>query len=495
MTVLSHDARTILRSRVRRHAQSSAFIPAGGKVSTMTNAQLIDVGHKLGLTVPNDAECDAFRAAKAAGGDGCAVADQVAVASSLGGPGMAQVLIQPVAVPGVTAASTDADDEDMTVPEDDGSTVDGSAMTDPDAEARAKAEAEFAAITALMGKGDFAGYKQRIMEMVQEANRPAAAPPRIQYVHTGPVPEGSSALLRDKPLSETNVPVVGKLDAGKIILPLYDAADAPVMDPDYVWPEMSGEAFAAFMDLGHVFLHGPAGTGKTTFAEQVAAHFGRQFIRVSCDDQTEAATLCGMTVPDGAGGVKWQDGQLAQAIRKPGAVVLIDEPTVARAGALYVLQAVLDKRKLHIQETGEVIHVAPDVIFIAADNTNGTGDTTGQYEGTRILSRALLDRFDIHVPVSYLPVDKEARALMARTGCSKKLALDVCKFANFTRIKSESGDLSHGLGFRRLMALTRQIQRGVEPVRAFQLAVIETAPHDDKEALRQMWAAESKVTA
>jgi hypothetical protein len=88
----------------------------------------------------------------------------------------------------------------------------------------------------------------------------------------------------------------------------------------------------------------------------MAAHYGRPFARISCDDQTESTTLLGMTVPDGKGGVKWQDGQLAAAIRRPGTVVLIDEPTVARAGAHYVFNALLDdERAIVSQETGERI--------------------------------------------------------------------------------------------------------------------------------------------
>jgi MoxR-like ATPase len=195
-----------------------------------------------------------------------------------------------------------------------------------------------------------------------------------------------------------------------------------------------------------------------------------------------------MTVPSKEGGTVWQDGQLTAAIRVPGAVILVDEPSVARPGALFVLQAVLDgDRRLHIAETGEVVPVAPDVIFMLADNTNGTGDMSGQYEATRRLNRATLDRSSIHVPFQYLTPAEEANVIATKSGLSKRAAAILAKFAALTRAKAASGEVSHGVGLRRLLAMGELLADGAEPTVAFQLAVIESAPYDDKEPLRQFW--------
>ncbi|GKT30011.1 hypothetical protein ADUPG1_001340, partial [Aduncisulcus paluster] len=171
------------------------------------------------------------------------------------------------------------------------------------------------------------------------------------------------------------------------------------------------------------------------------------------------------------------DGQLAAAIRRPGSVILIDEPSVARPGALFVLQAVLDDdRAMHIPDTGEVIPVAPDVLFLLADNTNGTGDTSGQYEATRILNRATLDRLALTVRLDYMSPQQEAKALVNRTGIDGKRAAVLAKFAALTRSKADDGHLSHGVGLRRLVSLAKRLRAGIDANAAFQMAVLETAP-------------------
>jgi MoxR-like ATPase len=140
-----------------------------------------------------------------------------------------------------------------------------------------------------------------------------------------------------------------------------------------------------------------------------------------------------------------------------------------------------------VAETGEVIPVAPDVVFLLADNTNGTGDVTGQYEATRRLNRATLDRCAVFVAFDYLDPAQETAVIAARSGLSKKAAAMLAKFAALTRQKAQGGDVSHGIGLRRLMALAECLAIGTDPSVAFQLSVIEGAPYDDKEPLRQLW--------
>jgi cobaltochelatase CobS len=196
-----------------------------------------------------------------------------------------------------------------------------------------------------------------------------------------------------------------------------------------------------------------------------------------------------MTVPAPNGGTVWQDGQLAAAIRVPGAVILIDEPTVARDGALYVLQSVLDDgRCINVEETGEVIRVARDVIFLIADNTTGNGDTTGQYVGTRQISRALIDRCGVMVEIGYLSPRVEALLIGKRTGCPSALAHILVRFANMTRTETAKGNLPIAIGPRRLFAWAELLVDGVEPTLAAHYAFLNSAPPDAQEPLAQLLA-------
>jgi cobaltochelatase CobS len=231
---------------------------------------------------------------------------------------------------------------------------------------------------------------------------------------------------------------------------------------------------------------GPAGTGKTEFAQQLAAKTGRPFALISCDNGTDAATLVGMTVPDVGGGVTWQDGQLTRAIKTAGCVVCIDEPSLARPGALFVMQNVLANRMLFIAETGARVCVAPGVVFIATDNTNGTGGGSRRgYTDTNRLNAAFLDRFGVIVKFDYLDPKKEAALVSSYTGCTLELANLLVGAATLTRVAAEGQTLSRGIGLRRLLSWAELLSDGIDAETAFSAAVLDGTPEADAETLRE----------
>lgn len=497
MTKLTNTGRTLLRSRVRQHPRKGDVLADPNGVSNLSNADLIQAAALLGLDVPTDVECTAYETNKR---DGMRAADNVAdvntraVARGMGGAGLAEIA-------GTPDPDADADDNapdtDDTAPDADAApdTAPGTGNApgaDTPADVEAKAQATVSDLQAAMGRGDFEGFRNGLFALAVKAHTP---PPAAQVVYrtavdpskiTGQIPQPQGRATA----GQVGISADANADDAATAMERYDFDAAPAVDDNYVWPADALPALAALAHGGNVFLAGPAGTGKTEFAKQVAARWQRPFVRISCNGQTEAPTLVGgMGLKDGA--TVWRDGQLAAAIRRPGTVVLIDEPSFASAGALAVLQAVLDSdRALHVDETGEVIPVADDVLFIVADNTAGTGDETGQYEGTRIMNRALLDRFAVTVAMDYLDPTAEARLLHKRTGLDRARCRQLVSFAALTRTKADADDLSHGIGFRRLEALARALAYGTNPARAFALTVLNTAPYDDREPLRQMWTAE-----
>lgn len=467
---LGATKRTILRAAMSGHSDGAALLEAmhpGKTVSTLSNCDLLHLADTLGLSVPTDEMAATYEAARHRGLPAKDALLEAFAAENNPNP--------------VKYAET-AETAETAEPETD--------------EAEAEAQAKVKEIYSHFADGDLAAYQSGILELARAASKPAPVafmPPAAQNYDTSSLSGEVATRTGTQTLRQAGIRSETPINDAQTALAVYDATDQTV-DPNYIWPEHTGPIVAALAHNEPVFLYGPAGTGKTSFAEQLAAQYKRPFVRVSCDDQTEAAVLSGMTVPDTAnGGVIWQDGQLAAAIRRPGTVILIDEPSVARPGALFVLQSVMDgARCLNIAETGERIPLAPDVILILADNTNGTGDETGSYEATRRLNRAFLDRPAITVRLDYMPADDEARILHARSGLSKEACAALVKFAVMTRAKTGDGDLSHAVGLRRLIALARQITFGTPPAVAFQLSTIETAPPEDREALRQIWTAEVK---
>lgn len=483
------SARTIIKSRIRRHADRDAI--CGTNPKTITDATVADLGQfalALGLDAPTQAECEVYDRAKAAGHsatEATAAADTHAIANHLGGEGMLRLECAGVSVPHL-------DDTDAETPDAPDADAEPTSAPTPEDEQKAKADADAKAVLAAFGGGDMSGFQERLSDLAMRANRPDPAPQVIQQAAIDPakiqghVPQVIAKM--DMQAAGIAAPAHATLEATK--LDQYDAPDAPAIDPEYVWSEHAAPALAALAAGENVFLTGPAGTGKTTFAKQIAARYGRPFVRISCNDQTDAPTLVGMPgLKDGA--TTWEDGQLAAAVRRPGTVILIDEPSAARPGALMILQGVLDDdRTLAIADTGERIPVAPGVLFLAADNTAGTGDESGAYEGTRTMNRATLDRFALTIPIKYLPAKQETKLLQARAGLDATRAGHLVRLANATRKAAEQGDLSHGMGFRRLAALGKAVAAGVHAPAAFQLAVLQTAPYDDREPLRQIWTSE-----
>jgi nitric oxide reductase NorQ protein len=492
---LSNPARTILRSRVRRHPKSATVVP-DGTVSGLSNADLVQAAMLLELTVPGEFECAEYVEAKRHGETGPAAirhADTLATTRGAGGAGLVHC-VNPTDHRGnplpedaeYESVDYDEADADADAETEQVTTEQAPDAIDPDADAKAAVSQ----IQGLFGQGDFPGYQSALLDLARKATAPVqylAAP--TAYVDPAKVQGTIPTTTHSKTAAQLGL---SKPNAAHVPFAVYDAQDAPPIDPHFSWHEETGGLISALAAGVNIFGTGPAGTGKTEFAKQIAAHFGRPFVRISFDKGTEAGVLVGMTVPDSAsGGTRWQDGQLTRAIRRPGTIILLDELSAASAGALMVLQPLLDgERAIQIQESGERIAVAPGVVFFAADNTGGFGDVTGQYEGTGMLNRATLDRFGLFVGFDYLETEAEIRVLSAKTGISTKRARHLVKFANLTRVKATEGGLSHALGLRRLMALATALQIGFTPSAAFRLSVLAAVPHDDVEVLRQLWHAD-----
>lgn len=139
----------------------------------------------------------------------------------------------------------------------------------------------------------------------------------------------------------------------------------------------------------HVFLAGPAGSGKTTLGRNVARALGRQFGAISCGPTTPDSRFWGYM--DGGG--RYVRTPLRDAVEH-GHVYLVDEVDAGHAGILVTLNMLLSS------EPGDVIPfpdgmvtVHPDFVIMAGANTWGTG-ATAQYVGRNALDAAFLNRFD-----------------------------------------------------------------------------------------------------
>jgi MoxR-like ATPase len=166
-------------------------------------------------------------------------------------------------------------------------------------------------------------------------------------------------------------------------------------------------------------------------------------------------------------------------------VLLLDEPTLLRSGSLAVLATAMDTRRL-VLDTGEVVHAAPDLFVITADNTDMTGDATGRYIDTAPVNLAFSDRFAWRVAVDYLPEAKEIDAIAKRTGLHREATKLMVEYATKTRNEANGGTLTAPVTTRRLIAWANGVQGGFESKYAFKVSVLQGSDAADSEKLREL---------
>lgn len=273
---------------------------------------------------------------------------------------------------------------------------------------------------------------------------------------------------------------------------VWNAQDAPAKDPAYVVDnQLVANVVSAMEDGDYIWLAGPAGSGKTSLPVHIAATTHRPFVRIAFNRATDPVDLIGSDKLTAPGVMGWVDGVLTAAIRRPGTIILLDEPTLVPPGIAGMLQTLLDMRFLTLP-TGEVVKCAKGVWFVAADNTRGFGDE-GRYAGTMQANAAFVDRFARMIVVDYMDAAKEATALVNHTGAPKPACERVAQFVKAAR--GLAGFETVPLSLRRMNAFVKMTMRGFDPAMAFADCFETRLPEADRETLRQAFRANFDVSA
>jgi MoxR-like ATPase len=223
----------------------------------------------------------------------------------------------------------------------------------------------------------------------------------------------------------------------------------------------------------NIMMVGPAGCGKTAAAKALPVATNRPFFYFNLGaTQDPRATLIGNThFKDGE--TTFDESAFVKAIQTPDAVILMDELSRAHPEAWNILMTVLDEgqRYLRIDEdvNAPTIHVAPGVSFIATANI-GT-----EYTSTRVLDRALMDRFEI-IEVDILSLDREEALLKYKFGdqVSATLIHAVADIADSTRKewRSEEGKLTTMISTRMTVRVCELLADGFTLQEAAEVAIL-----------------------
>jgi len=237
-----------------------------------------------------------------------------------------------------------------------------------------------------------------------------------------------------------------------------DLEAVPEIDNDYVFRVDELKDMLMSLALNdNCYVFGSHGTGKTTVVEQACARTKRPMLRVQHTDTTEESHIVGqMVVRNGA--TEFDYGPLAEAMLN-GWVYLADEYDVAHAGVLSVYQPVLEGKDLYIKEAPPSMRRVkphPNFRFFATGNTNGSGDDTGLYSGTKVGNAANYSRFGTSIRVDYPSNEIEKAMIVKRIGIKIDVAAKLVDFATRVRTMYEAGEISLPISPRELLGAARK---------------------------------------
>ena len=204
----------------------------------------------------------------------------------------------------------------------------------------------------------------------------------------------------------------------------------------------------------NIMMTGPAGCGKTMAAKSLVNSLDRPDFYFNLGaTQDPRATLIGNTHFDQGKGTFFSQSLFVEAIQTENAVILLDELSRAHPDAWNILMTVLDygQRYLRLDEAdgSETIKVANNVTFVATANIGN------EYTSTRVMDKALMDRFTI-VEMDVLSEEDENKLLNYMfPNVDSNVLSSVAKIASLTRSESssETARINSGISTRTTVEL------------------------------------------
>ncbi|TCO56781.1 AAA family ATPase [Actinocrispum wychmicini] len=209
------------------------------------------------------------------------------------------------------------------------------------------------------------------------------------------------------------------------------------------------DVITSLMAGEHVLMVGPAGTGKSTIAEQAAEGLGLKSYSISLSPQTPASQLLGYMQATGD-----YVPSLFREAYEHGGLFHFDEMDNAHPSVLAVVNAALANG--HMAFPDQMVKRHKDFRAIASANTYGRG-ATRSYVGRQAIDAATLDRFSVET----IEVDETLEnELCHSTGLETDQVERVLTFVRRLRANAEAHSMPVVISPRASVGMCRLLAAG-----------------------------------
>ena len=229
----------------------------------------------------------------------------------------------------------------------------------------------------------------------------------------------------------------------------------------------------------NIMMTGPTGCGKTLAAQSLVKSLNRPDFYFNLGaTQDPRATLIGNTHFDKVKGTFFSESAFVKAIKTPNSIILLDELSRAHPEAWNILMTVLDagQRYLRLDEAegSPIVKVASGVTFIATANIGN------DYTSTRIMDRAMMDRF-VQIEMDLLDKESEFELLKMIYSEADEYSLNaLAEIASTTRelVKTDASKVSTIVSTRANVEAAGLIYDGFTLLEAADIAILPYFSND-----------------